>query len=317
MKIPKPVVLIILDGWGYRAERENNAIALADTPNYDALLKEYPSTLVHTSGRRVGLPNGLMGNSEVGHLNIGAGRVVYQEITRIDASIESGEFFQKPELLQLMEAGRKTRLHFMGLLPDGADPATTCQVLLAAGLLTRGRGNGLHVRRSRGSYPGQRAQRVLYRGAGRARSRLQRRLLLPAAQPRPSDSGPYAEAGSVHDVDRARHRGVQRAVVVEGVRCARGHGKDHIAVGRTIACDTVRVRVARSSSLHRLDVERVPGGVHRKGVGASSAQRERGIGDAIHHVSGHSTVGDHDGPRRMARASAAAASGGHHAPRSA
>ncbi|MGA8183661.1 MAG: 2,3-bisphosphoglycerate-independent phosphoglycerate mutase, partial [Terriglobia bacterium] len=94
MKIPKPVVLIILDGWGYRAERENNAIALAQTPNYDALLKEYPSTLVQTSGRRVGLPNGLMGNSEVGHLNIGAGRVVYQEITRIDASIESGEFFK-------------------------------------------------------------------------------------------------------------------------------------------------------------------------------------------------------------------------------
>jgi len=119
MKIPKPVVLVILDGWGYRAERENNAIALAQTPNYDALLKEYPSTLVHTSGKRVGLPNGLMGNSEVGHLNIGAGRVVYQEITRIDASIESGEFFQKPELLQLMEAGRKTRLHFMGLLSDG------------------------------------------------------------------------------------------------------------------------------------------------------------------------------------------------------
>ncbi|HET7215379.1 MAG TPA: 2,3-bisphosphoglycerate-independent phosphoglycerate mutase, partial [Terriglobia bacterium] len=119
MKIPKPVVLVILDGWGYRAERENNAIALAHTPNYTGLLKEYPSTLVHTSGGRVGLPNGLMGNSEVGHLNIGAGRVVYQDITRIDASIESGEFFQKPELLKLMEAGRKTRLHFMGLLSDG------------------------------------------------------------------------------------------------------------------------------------------------------------------------------------------------------
>ncbi|TAM83804.1 MAG: 2,3-bisphosphoglycerate-independent phosphoglycerate mutase [Acidobacteria bacterium] len=119
MKIPKPVVLVILDGWGYRAERENNAIALAKTPNYTALLKEYPSTLVYTSGERVGLPEGLMGNSEVGHLNIGAGRIVYQDITRIDAAIRTGEFFKNPALLQLMEAGRKTRLHFMGLLSDG------------------------------------------------------------------------------------------------------------------------------------------------------------------------------------------------------
>jgi len=119
MPIPKPVVLIILDGWGYRAEREANAIALANTPNYDQLLKEYPRTLVYTSGERVGLPAGLMGNSEVGHLNIGAGRVVYQEITRIDAAIQSGEFFKNPQLLDLMEQGRKTRLHFMGLLSDG------------------------------------------------------------------------------------------------------------------------------------------------------------------------------------------------------
>ncbi len=119
MNRPKPVVLIILDGWGYRAERENNAIALAQTPNYNQFQKEYPRTLVHTSGERVGLPDGLMGNSEVGHLNIGAGRVVYQEITRIDASIQRGDFFQKPELLELMEKGRQTRLHLMGLLSDG------------------------------------------------------------------------------------------------------------------------------------------------------------------------------------------------------
>ena len=119
MNKPKPVVLVILDGWGYRAERDANAIALAHTPNYTELLKEYPSTLVYTSGERVGLPDGLMGNSEVGHLNIGAGRVVYQEITRIDASIRTGEFFKNPALLELMEHGRKTRLHFMGLLSDG------------------------------------------------------------------------------------------------------------------------------------------------------------------------------------------------------
>jgi len=119
MPRPKPVVLVILDGWGYRAEREANAIVLAHTPNYSALQKEYPWTLVYTSGERVGLPHGLMGNSEVGHLNIGAGRVVYQAITRIDASIESGEFFKNPALLALMEQGRKTRLHLMGLLSDG------------------------------------------------------------------------------------------------------------------------------------------------------------------------------------------------------
>ncbi|MGH9357013.1 MAG: 2,3-bisphosphoglycerate-independent phosphoglycerate mutase [Terriglobia bacterium] len=119
MPRPKPIALIILDGWGYRAERNGNAIALASTPNYNRLLAEYPSTLVQTSGERVGLPHGLMGNSEVGHLNIGAGRVVYQEITRINASIASGEFFKKPLLIQLMEHARSSHLHLIGLLSDG------------------------------------------------------------------------------------------------------------------------------------------------------------------------------------------------------
>ncbi len=119
MPRPKPVVLIILDGWGYRKEREANAIALARTPNYSRLVKEYPWTLVHTSGERVGLPDGLMGNSEVGHLNIGAGRIVYQEITRIEASILRGEFFRNPLLLDLMRHGREARLHLLGLLSDG------------------------------------------------------------------------------------------------------------------------------------------------------------------------------------------------------
>src|SRR5574337_436803 len=119
MPRPKPVVLIILDGWGYRAEREANAIALARKPNYDQFLEEYPSMLVHTSGEYVGLPDGLMGNSEVGHLNIGAGRIVYQEITRIDAAILRGELFKNPKLLELMQHGRESRLHFLGLLSDG------------------------------------------------------------------------------------------------------------------------------------------------------------------------------------------------------
>lgn len=115
----KPIVLTILDGWGYRREREANAIALARTPNYSRLLEEYPSTLVSTSGERVGLPDGLMGNSEVGHLNMGAGRVVYQDITRINASIRRGEFFKKPQLVELMEHARESRLHLLGLLSDG------------------------------------------------------------------------------------------------------------------------------------------------------------------------------------------------------
>ena len=93
---PKPLVLIILDGWGYRAETKANAIALARKPTYDRLLREYPNTLIHTSGPYVGLPDGQMGNSEVGHLNIGAGRIVHMDSTRIELMIQNGEFFSHP-----------------------------------------------------------------------------------------------------------------------------------------------------------------------------------------------------------------------------
>src|SRR5881296_3197140 len=103
---PKPLVLTILDGWGYRAETTANAIALARKPTYDRLLREYPNTLIHTSGRDVGLPDGQMGNSEVGHLNIGAGRIVQMDITRIDLMIQSGDFFQHPVLLNAMKNAR-------------------------------------------------------------------------------------------------------------------------------------------------------------------------------------------------------------------
>src|SRR5574341_47312 len=118
-KPPKPVVLTILDGWGYRAERENNAIALAGKPTYDELLKKFPNTLVHTSGPYVGLPEGQMGNSEVGHLNIGAGRVVYMDITRVDKAIESGALFNNELLLGAMQRGRERQLHLLGLVSDG------------------------------------------------------------------------------------------------------------------------------------------------------------------------------------------------------
>jgi 2,3-bisphosphoglycerate-independent phosphoglycerate mutase len=118
---PKPLVLIILDGWGYRAETKANAIALARKPTYDRLLREYPNTLIHTSGPYVGLPEGQMGNSEVGHLNIGAGRIVHMDITRIDLMIQNGEFFSHPVLLQAMKHARsgERRLHLFGLVSDG------------------------------------------------------------------------------------------------------------------------------------------------------------------------------------------------------
>jgi 2,3-bisphosphoglycerate-independent phosphoglycerate mutase len=121
MPRPKPLVLVILDGWGYRAETQGNAIALARKPTYDRLLREYPNTLIHTSGPFVGLPEGQMGNSEVGHLNIGAGRIVHMDITRIDLMIQNGEFFSHPVLLAAMKHARvgERRLHLFGLVSDG------------------------------------------------------------------------------------------------------------------------------------------------------------------------------------------------------
>ncbi len=115
----KPLVLTILDGWGYSAATEGNAIAAARKPTYDVLLREYPNTLVHTSGRYVGLPDGQMGNSEVGHLNIGAGRIIYMDVTRLDRMIASGDFFKNPVLIDSMQHARTHRLHLMGLCSDG------------------------------------------------------------------------------------------------------------------------------------------------------------------------------------------------------
>ncbi len=119
--MPKPLVLMILDGWGVRNSREDNAIAQAVTPVMDRLASEYPYTELDASGMAVGLPEGQMGNSEVGHLNIGAGRVVYQDLTRISKAIADGSFFTNPVLLQCIEKTRTAggRLHLAGLLSDG------------------------------------------------------------------------------------------------------------------------------------------------------------------------------------------------------
>ena len=118
-KRPKPIVLTVLDGWGYRAETKANAIALARKPAYDELIKKYPNTLIHTSGPFVGLPEGQMGNSEVGHMNMGAGRIVHMDITRIDLLIANKQLQNVPLFQQAMERGRTHQLHFIGLLSDG------------------------------------------------------------------------------------------------------------------------------------------------------------------------------------------------------
>ena len=116
----KPLILTILDGWGFSPATEGNAIAAARKPTYDMLLRDFPNTLVHTSGPYVGLPEGQMGNSEVGHLNIGAGRIVHMDVTRIDLMIATGEFFSNSLLLDLMRYARAgRRLHLMGLCSDG------------------------------------------------------------------------------------------------------------------------------------------------------------------------------------------------------
>ena len=120
MNRPKPLLLMIQDGWGVRKEREGNAVELGATPNWHRYWNEYPHTLLAASGEAVGLPEGTMGNSEVGHLNIGAGRVVYQDFTRINKAIRDGSFFDNPViggcLNRLARSGRA--LHLMGLCSD-------------------------------------------------------------------------------------------------------------------------------------------------------------------------------------------------------
>jgi 2,3-bisphosphoglycerate-independent phosphoglycerate mutase len=142
--VPKrPLVLTILDGWGYRADSSNNAIALARKPTYDKLLREYPNTLIQASDHFVGLPDGQMGNSEVGHLNIGAGRIVQMDITRIDAAIASGEFVKHPSIVKAMKLAREggRQLHLFGLCSDGG---VHSQLEHLYALLRTAREYGLH-----------------------------------------------------------------------------------------------------------------------------------------------------------------------------
>src|SRR3954464_12615383 len=143
MSRPRPALLCILDGWGFRADpAPDNAIALAHTPNYTRLLAECPHALLETSGNAVGLPQGQMGNSEVGHMNIGAGRVVAQDLPRIDVAIEDGSIARRPALLDLIAKAKAAAraVHVMGLLSPGgvhSHPdhiAALVKILSAAGV---------------------------------------------------------------------------------------------------------------------------------------------------------------------------------------
>ena len=121
MEPKKVTMLMILDGFGINEQEEGNAVKLSNTPNIDSLMKKYPTTKIKPSGLAVGLPEGQMGNSEVGHTNIGAGRIVYQELTRITKSIEDGDFFSNEEFINAIENCKKhnSKLHILGLLSDG------------------------------------------------------------------------------------------------------------------------------------------------------------------------------------------------------
>ena len=121
METKKVTMLMILDGFGINEKEEANAVKLANKPNIDKLMKKYPVTKIMPSGLAVGLPDGQMGNSEVGHTNIGAGRIIYQELTKITKSIEDGDFFQNEEFVNAIENCKKnnSKLHIMGLLSDG------------------------------------------------------------------------------------------------------------------------------------------------------------------------------------------------------
>ena len=139
MARPKPILLLILDGWGHRDETAHNAIALATLPNWRRLLADYPNTLVQTHGAYVGLPDGQMGNSEVGHMNIGSGRIVYQDLTRIDAAIADGSFFENSALVGACDAAKRAggTLNIFGLVSPGGVHSHETQILAMLDLAAR------------------------------------------------------------------------------------------------------------------------------------------------------------------------------------
>ena len=140
-----PVCLVVLDGWGLAAAGPGNAVELADTPVFDALWAAGPATTLAASGRAVGLPDGQMGNSEVGHLNLGAGRVVLQDLVRIGEEVADGRFFQNPVLREACAGARSSALHLVGLVSDGGVHSHIDQLLALIELAGRERVERLHV----------------------------------------------------------------------------------------------------------------------------------------------------------------------------
>src|SRR2546429_2358137 len=138
--VARPVVLLILDGFGCRADAPDNAITRARMPNWDRLLATCPHTTIDASELRVGLPQGQMGNSEVGHLNMGAGRIIYQDFTRIDVAIESGEFARNAALTDAVETARRSgrALHVLGLLSPGGVHSHERQIAAMVELAAKG-----------------------------------------------------------------------------------------------------------------------------------------------------------------------------------
>ncbi|MDR3476642.1 MAG: 2,3-bisphosphoglycerate-independent phosphoglycerate mutase [Gammaproteobacteria bacterium] len=143
----RPLALIILDGWGYRTDEEANAIAAANTPNWDSILKRYPYTLISGSGRCVGLPEGQMGNSEVGHLNMGAGRIVNQDLTQIDEDIANGQFFKNPVLTQTINRAIENQkaIHILGLLSPGGVHSHEKQIFALLDLAAKQGANKVYI----------------------------------------------------------------------------------------------------------------------------------------------------------------------------
>jgi 2,3-bisphosphoglycerate-independent phosphoglycerate mutase len=135
---PKPVVLCILDGWGVRSNAEANAPTLANTPNFDRIMEQCPNTKLITHGRDVGLPTGQMGNSEVGHTNIGAGRIVAMDLGQIDLAIEDGSYAQNPALISYIRSLKNTggRAHVMSLISDGGVHGHMAHLIATLRILT-------------------------------------------------------------------------------------------------------------------------------------------------------------------------------------
>ena len=135
MAQPRPIALLILDGWGYSETPQHNAIAAASKPVWDRLWQQYPHSLLRTSGAAVGLPGDQMGNSEVGHLNLGSGRVVYQEFTRVSRSIKTGSFFTNATLTDAVDLATETgkAVHIIGLLSTGGVRVFAVSVVLSGG----------------------------------------------------------------------------------------------------------------------------------------------------------------------------------------